>query len=636
MSEPVPDARPIGDAAAAISRPRRAAWRPAGWLLLALLAGGVLVGGYALATQKDKADAESGENGDAAAAEAPAAGRDAPPDAPQETEAMPENPFPNAVSVPGGVFDGAEDWLNASGPIEIGDLKGKIVLVDFWTYCCINCMHVLPDLKYLEHKYPNELVVIGVHSAKFDNEKETENIRRAVQRYEIEHPVVNDANMLIWRRFGVHAWPTLAVIDPEGNYCGSISGEGHRALLEEVIDKLIAHHKAKGTLDETPVRFALESDKLKPTPLRFPGKVLADEASGRVFVADTNHNRIIVGTLDGTLIDVIGSGASGRDDGGYDEATFNHPQGMALAGETLYVADTENHLLRKVDLETKTVTTLAGTGKQDRERLPPAEPLQTPLNSPWDVEAIDGVLYIAMAGPHQIWSYDLKTRKLAVYAGTGREDVLNGPRAQAAFAQPSGFATDGEFLYIADSEGSAIRRIALSDGTVTTIAGTSELPRGQSLFTFGDQDGTGNEARLQHPIGVAYHDGILYVADSYNHKIKKAALGEDAAAVESWLGNGERGAQLDPPRFNEPHGLSIAHDQLYVADTNNHRILIAGLKTDQVSEFTFSGLAPPEKPEPRQTAPVASHEAVEIEPQRIQSGGELKFEVSVTLPEGYK
>ncbi|MGH7128553.1 MAG: thioredoxin-like domain-containing protein, partial [Planctomycetaceae bacterium] len=496
----------------------------------------MLVGGYAVATQKDKADAESGENGDAAAAEAPAAGRDAPPDAPQETEAMPENPFPNAVSVPGGVFDGAEDWLNASGPIEIGDLKGKIVLVDFWTYCCINCMHVLPDLKYLEHKYPNELVVIGVHSAKFDNEKETENIRRAVQRYEIEHPVVNDANMLIWRRFGVHAWPTLAVIDPEGNYCGSISGEGHRALLEEVIDKLIAHHKAKGTLDETPVRFALESDKLKPTPLRFPGKVLADEASGRVFVADTNHNRIIVGTLDGTLIDVIGSGASGRDDGGYDEATFNHPQGMALAGETLYVADTENHLLRKVDLETKTVTTLAGTGKQDRERLPPAEPLQTPLNSPWDVEAIDGVLYIAMAGPHQIWSYDLKTRKLAVYAGTGREDVLNGPRAQAAFAQPSGFATDGEFLYIADSEGSAIRRIALSDGTVTTIAGTSELPRGQSLFTFGDQDGTGDEARLQHPIGVAYHDGILYVADSYNHKIKKATLGEDAAEVESWLG----------------------------------------------------------------------------------------------------
>ena len=198
---------------------------------------------------------------------------------------LPENPFPDRPKVPAGILDGGKDWLNTSGPISIKDLKGKIVLVDFWTYCCINCMHVLPDLKYLEKKYSKELVVIGVHSAKFDNEKDSENIRRAVQRYEIEHPVVNDADMKLWRSFGVRAWPTLVLLDPEGHYLGSISGEGHRDLLVTIVDKLIVYHKAKGTLDETPVHFNLESAKLKPTPLRFPSKVLADEEGGRLFVA---------------------------------------------------------------------------------------------------------------------------------------------------------------------------------------------------------------------------------------------------------------------------------------------------------------------------------------------------------------
>ena len=130
-----------------------------------------------------------------------------------------ENPFPDRVRAPDGILDGGKEWLNTTGPIGLKDLRGKIVVIDFWTYCCINCMHVLPDLKYLEQKYPNELVVIGVHSAKFTNEKESNNIRQAIMRHEIEHPVVNDAEMTIWGKFGVRSWPTLAIIDPEGFYC---------------------------------------------------------------------------------------------------------------------------------------------------------------------------------------------------------------------------------------------------------------------------------------------------------------------------------------------------------------------------------------------------------------------------------
>ncbi|MDQ3333032.1 MAG: redoxin domain-containing protein, partial [Planctomycetota bacterium] len=225
-------------------------------------------------------------------------------------EAEPENPFPQRSPAPS--FDGGVGWLNTSGPIELKDLRGKVVLLDFWTYCCINCIHVLPDLKYLEEKFDRELVVIGVHSAKFDNEKESEAIRDAILRYEIAHPVVNDAEMVVWRKFGARSWPTLVLIDPEGNYCGYISGEGNRDVLEQVIEKVVAYHEAKGTLDRTPVHFDLERYNAEPTPLRYPGKLLADEASNRLFISDSNHNRIVVSTLDGKLVDTVGTGRIGR------------------------------------------------------------------------------------------------------------------------------------------------------------------------------------------------------------------------------------------------------------------------------------------------------------------------------------
>ena len=215
-----------------------------------------------------------------------------------------ENPFPDRIKAPS--LDGGNGWLNTSGEITLKDLRGKVVLLDFWTFCCINCIHVLPDLKFLEKKYSKELVVIGVHSAKFDNEKDTENIRRAIMRYEIEHPVINDSKMTVWNKFGVRSWPTLVLIDPEGYFCGQISGEGHREILDDAISRVITYHKAKGTLDETPVRFEMESAKLEPMPLKFPGKVLADRKSNRLFISDSNHNRIVIASLDGKLIDVVG------------------------------------------------------------------------------------------------------------------------------------------------------------------------------------------------------------------------------------------------------------------------------------------------------------------------------------------
>lgn len=557
-------------------------------------------------------------------------------------QAAVENPFPNRPKAPD--LDGGVEWLNTSGPISLKDLRGKIVLLDFWTFCCINCMHVLPDLAYLEKKFPNELVVIGVHSAKFDNEKETGNIRKAILRYEIQHPVVNDAHMTIWRKFGVRSWPSLVVIDPEGNVSGYISGEGHRELLEtQVIERLIEYHKSKGTLDESPVHFAGERFKAEPTPLRFPGKLLIDQPNRRLIVSDSNHNRLVICALDGKFVDVIGTGSIGRKDGGYAEAEFDHPQGMTLVGDRLYVADTENHLLRTVDLKQKTVSTLAGTGEQDHTRAPTGALKETPLNSPWDVTVVDGVLYIAMAGPHQIWAHKIGANSIHHYAGSGREDIVDAELDQAALAQPSGIVNDGKSLYVVDSEGSAVRAISTNagndlskpSGTVTTIAGTSNLPRGRSLFEFGDVDAVGSDARLQHPLGIAIRDGSLFVADSYNHKIKQIDL--KTREVSTWIGNGKPGTQLEPLQLSEPAGIAIADGTMYIADTNNHRIVTVDMKTKKAKEFTIEGLSAPKVVDVGPSEPaVDPAKRISVDPQQFKSSGNLNFVAELQLPEGFK
>lgn len=550
-----------------------------------------------------------------------------------------KHPFPNRFPAPD--LDGGIEWLNAAGPISMKDLRGKIVLLDFWTFCCINCMHVLPDLDFLEKKYAKEIVVIGVHSAKFDNEKETGNIRKAILRYEIAHPVVNDANMTIWRKFGVRAWPSLVVVDPEGNYCGYVSGEGNRELLDTVIQKLIAYHKPKGTLDESPVNFELERTKSAASPLRFPGKIVADEAGKRLFISDSNNNRIVISSLSGKLIEVIGSGTVGSKDGTYKDAQFDHPQGMTLIGNTLYVADTENHQLRTVDLTNKTVATLAGTGEQARFRAGGGKLTETALNSPWDLAAVDGILYIAMAGPHQIWAHKLGSNTIWPYAGSGREDIQNGNLDEGALAQPSGITTDGKNLFVVDSEGSSVRQITtdpnndLSEpkGKISTPVGPHSLPNGRTLFEFGDVDGSKEDARFQHPLGIVFHNGGLFVADSYNHKIKFIDLKTREAVT--WLGTGKNGVQLDPVQFAEPAGMAIAEGTLFVADTNNHRIVAIELKSKAARDFPIEGLMAL-KIEVEQIASGADSRQIEISSQKVAAGNGVDIKIDFSLPEGFK
>jgi thiol-disulfide isomerase/thioredoxin len=479
---------------------------------------------------------------------------------------------------------GGVGWLNTAGPLRLKDLRGKVVLLDFWTYCCINCMHVLPDLARLEEKYARQLVVIGVHSAKFDNERDTAHIRKAILRYQVKHPVVNDAKLALWHKYGVRSWPSLYLIDPEGYFVGYTAGEGNYELLDEAIGKLIKEHRRKKTLDEKPRRFQLAREEGN-SPLFFPGKAVADAASKRLFIADSTHHRIVITNLDGKKIAIAGTGEPGWKDGPFARARFNDPQGMALRGDLLYVADRKNHVIRLLDLQAGTVKTVAGTGEQDRtSRARSGAPREIGLNSPWDLCRVGKTLYIAMAGHHQIWTLDLDRNRLAAYAGTGKEDIEDGPLADASFAQPSGLTTDGTNLYVADSEVSAIRVLPLRGikGLVKTIVG-------RGLFAFGDRDGVGNQVRLQHALGVAHRDGKLYVADTYNSKIKLI----DPLRRSSKTLVGGHGGWLAGALLSEPAGLSFAGDKLYIADTNAHRIRVLDVKARTISTLTLQGVEAP-------------------------------------------
>ena len=471
---------------------------------------------------------------------------------------------------------GAIAWLNVSAPVSLKALRGKVVLLDFWTYGCINCIHILPDLKKLEARFPDELVVIGVHAAKFPNEQATENIRQIISRYGIEHPVANDAEFRIWRAYTVRAWPSRVIIDPAGYIVGTASGEGNYEGFEQAIAAVIKVFDDRGEMNRRPLAVAVERSVRTDSELAFPGKVLATRE--RLFISDSNHNQIVVAEPDGTILQRIGTGHAGQADGAFDVAEFGKPQGLALVEQRLWVADTENHLLRAVDFQTGTVTTIAGIGEQCMWQERGGAALTVALNSPWDLVSHGPLVFIAMAGPHQIWMQDVARGILWPYAGSGREARVDGSIDEAAFAQPSGLAVHADTLYVADAESNVIRAITLPPvNHVRTLCGGD-------LIEFGDRDGAADQVRLQHPLGVAIHAGRVVIADTYNHKIKLL----DPASQRAWTlaGSGtpgHRDGNGKNAQFYEPGGVSVAGDTIYVADTNNHVIRAVDARTGEVT-----------------------------------------------------
>ncbi|WP_167109068.1 thioredoxin-like domain-containing protein [Amycolatopsis granulosa] len=473
-------------------------------------------------------------------------------------------------------------WLNTGGErLTLAQLRGKIVLLDFWTSGCINCLHVLDELRPLEEEFADVLVTIGVHSPKFVHEGEAAAIEAAVRRYEVHHPVLNDPEMTTWSQYAVKAWPTLVIVDPKGYVVHTAAGEGHAEALRRVIAELVETHDAQGTLRRGGNPYVPAEEQ--PADLRFPAKAVAT-AAGRILVADTGHHSIAEFASDGeTLIRRFGSGARGRADGAFDVASFAEPSGLALlpaevaeqAGYHLLVADTANHLLRGVDLVTGEVTTVAGTGNQWRDGETDGDALSIDLTSPWDVvwwPAADGAV-VAMAGNHTLGLFDPRTGRISRFAGTTVEGLRDGGAAEAFFAQTSGLAVQGERLWLADAETSALRYLETGDGlTVHTAVGTD-------LFSFGHRDGAAADALLQHPLGVAVlADGTIAIADTYNGAVRRydPATGRVATIADG---------------LAEPSGLLVTDEALLVVESAGHRLTALPASAEAAQQVTGDALA---------------------------------------------
>jgi DNA-binding beta-propeller fold protein YncE len=367
-------------------------------------------------------------------------------------------------------------------------------------------------------------------------------------------------------------------IDPENRVIARHEGEINPEAAKRLIEEMIQEFEAENLLNHQPLRFTRET--APEAIMAFPGKLAVDASANRLVVSDSAHHRLLEMDLTGKIRQVIGNGEPGRANGSFAQAQFNRPQGVALDGDILYVADTENHMIRRVDLAAQQVETIAGTGEQagmiSTTTWGPA--LKAALSSPWDIVCSDNRLYIAMAGTHQVFVHYLDRQEIEPFAGTGHEDIRDGTRAEAFFAQPTGLTLDdNRTLYVADSETSAVRAVSLTGtANVITLVGTG-------LFDFGDVNGVGDEVRLQHIQAVCFVDGMIYLADTYNNRIK--VLNPQTREVKSLAGTGEAGYNDGEPgiaQFNEPAGLAAARGKLYVADTNNHTIRVVHLDSGSV------------------------------------------------------
>jgi thiol-disulfide isomerase/thioredoxin len=451
---------------------------------------------------------------------------------------------------------GRGGWLNTGGKdLSLADLRGRVVILDFWTFCCVNCLHVLDELRELEEKHRDTVVIVGVHSPKFVHEAEHQAVVDAVERYGVHHPVLDDPELATWKQYAVRAWPTLVVIDPEGYVVAQHAGEGHAHAIEALVGRLEDEHAAKGTLRRGDGPYV--PPEPVPTELRFPGKAML-LPGGTFLVSDTTRHQLVELAADGTsVVRRIGAGERGFADGPADRARFSEPQGLAaLPDGTVAVADTVNHALRRYDPATGEVSTLAGTGRQWWQGSPPEGPARDiDLSSPWDLAWFAGRLWIAMAGVHQLWTYDPADGTVRAAAGTTNEGLVDGPADQAWFSQPSGLAATADRLWIADSESSAVRWVERDgDGfAVRTAVGTG-------LFDFGHRDGAADQALLQHPLGVtALPDGSVAVADTYNHALRRydPATGEVSTLATD---------------LREPSDAVLIDQDIVVVESARHRL----------------------------------------------------------------
>lgn len=439
--------------------------------------------------------------------------------------------------------------MNVASPLRDEDLRGRVVILDFWTFCCINCHHVIPELKKLEEVFGDDLLVIGIHCPKFDNEREVSQLEKAIVRHGITHPVANDTDFAIWDRYGARAWPTIVVLDPQGEVAWSRSGEFLAAELFPVVKRLLTDR----TETNKPVlEHKLISENTQGR-FRFPGLITAT-SDNCVWVADSGNHRVVQLDAEGKILVSIGSKQPGKSIGDMAALKMTSPQGVVQTADgRIFIADTENGRLLEADLRFRKVLAVAEG-----------------LKSPWGLAVVDDGILISLAGSHQIAKYLFRAGQVVLLAGTGQENIHDGAFSEALFSQPSGIKVREEKLWVADSEVSAIRELDPSKGTVSTWVGVG-------LFDFGHVDGPSEDARLQHALDVDVLDDKdqIIVADTYNHCLR---LIDRKEKMVSTVVN----ADLS---LNHPGGILVQADRILVSDTNNHRIVVLDRSDFSVKEI---------------------------------------------------
>ena len=468
-------------------------------------------------------------------------------------------------------FPHRAEWHNVDGSVSLQGQAGKVVLLAFGTWSSIPSQHILADLEYLEHRYRNRLAVIGIHAARFPHEKTREHLSKAISRNQIHYPVINDPELQLSKIYGIRKWPSIVVVDANGLIVGSLTGEGKRERLEQVIRILLEKRPQHLTL----VQDEPENNKYtreNSGPLSFPGKVLA--SGNRIYIADSGHNRILETTEHGQIIRQFGGNSGGFNDGSCTEAAFSNPQGMVLTDEFLFVADTGNHAIRRIRRQSGEIETVAGTGNV---AISPqgdyfTNPAETDLNSPSGLAISRNVIYIAMTGLHQIWAHSLLTNTLEIFAGSGREGIVDGVSRNACFAQPSALTLMDDTLFVADAKSSAVRAMDLRTRKVSTLVG-------RSLCDCGDNDGHAADARMQFPLDIHAdpRHKQLWVADTYNNKIKRIQTKNNLVSSVPLS-----------HRLDEPGGLAFNGDSLYIANTNVHEIVRLNLRNGKTQSLNVN------------------------------------------------
>ena len=465
-------------------------------------------------------------------------------------------------------FSMALEWVNTDEAPVLEALRGRAVLLNFWSFDSANCINTLPDIRYLENKYHDGLSVIGVHTPKYDYQRQMGPVLKAVNRNNIRHPVANDPGHVTWQAYGIQSWPTMALIDAQGQLAALLPGEGRR----EEADAMIGHLLEEAAKQDLRV-YESQVSSVRPEPrqpLRFPTRLLLTDSS--LWIADTGHNRILECNHEGRILRQFGSGNPGFWDGTNLDAGFSAPQGMALARDCIFVADTGNHALRRIRLLDGEIKTVAGTGAVGHD-IPHeyVEPTKIAMSSPSDVAAVGDILYLAVSGQNQIWQFNLNTNKLVAQAGSGKLALEDGAGVAASFAQPVSLSSIGQQLFVVDSAASAIRALRLSDNRVTTFVG-------KGLYDFGDVPGKPDVARLQNPLAACVDArGLVFIADSYNGKIK--ALNLRTTDV--------RTLNL-PYTLQEPAGIALGGNALWIANTNAHEVVRVDLGSGQIKRLTIT------------------------------------------------